>query len=217
MRYKLIIFDLDGTILDTLEDLADSVNFALKSNNLPLRSLDQIRSFVGNGIKKLIERSVPDECSQETVEKVFCCFKEYYMVHSCDKTRPYDGITDLLIKLKNNGVKTAVISNKSDKAVKLLADKYFTGLFDFVFGEREGIAKKPSPDAVFEVMKYADADKSDTLYIGDSEVDILTSDNCGIRSIIVDWGFRDRDYLIQNGADLIVSAVEELEQVLMSE
>lgn len=214
MKYKLVIFDLDGTILDTLDDLADAVNQALESNNLPQRTIDQIRSFVGNGIKKLIDRSVPDGCSDETIERVFECFKEYYSLHNCDKTHPYDGIIDLLIKIRNHGIKTAVVSNKTDNAVQVLIEKFFYGLFDYAFGERDGVAKKPSPDSVLEVLKYAETDKCDAVYIGDSEVDIQTSANCGIKSIIVDWGFRDKDFLLKNGADIIVSTVEELENII---
>ncbi len=210
MKYSLVIFDLDGTILDTLDDLSDSVNFALKNNNLPLRTKKEVRSFVGNGIKLLIERAVPEETPECLTDKVFVDFRQYYALHSCDNTKPYEGIIEVLFNLRNNGIKTAVVSNKADFAVQELIDKYFHGLFDFVTGEREGISKKPAPDTVFEAVRKTSSELSSAVYVGDSEVDIETAKNAGINCVITDWGFRDREQLIFAGADTIVSDTQSL-------
>lgn len=216
MKYKLAIFDLDGTVLDTLNDLADSVNYALKKNHFPERSLDEIRSYVGNGIRLLIDRSVPEFTSYESIDKVFNDFKLYYSEHSCDKTRPYDGIVELLNCLRQNGIITAVVSNKADFAVQTLVNRYFNGLFDYYAGEREFVAKKPAPDSVYDVIYHFNFSFSDAVYIGDSEVDIQTAYNAKIDSVIVDWGFRDRDFLINSGASVVLSSVDELSDYLLN-
>lgn len=213
-HYKLIIFDLDGTVLNTLNDLADSANFALASQNLPERSLSEVRHFVGNGIRNLIERCVPEGTDTETVDKVFAAFKEHYKDHCADKTCPYDGILDLLGMLNSKKFRLAVLSNKSDASVKTLCEKYFPGCFEFVYGERAGIPRKPSPDAVFSIIEEAGVKKKDTVYIGDSEVDIRTAQNAGLDSIIVDWGFRDSDVLSAAGAELILHSPEEVGRFL---
>lgn len=210
MKYNYVIFDLDGTVLDTLEDLADSVNYALKKNSLPERTLDEIRSFVGNGIRLLTDRAVPESVDNRVRDAVFEDFKEYYKEHNCDKTKSYDGIVELLKELKASGVRCAVVSNKADFAVKVLINRYFDGLFDFSVGEREGIEKKPAPDSVFEAMKKIGASKSETVYVGDSQVDIMTAKNADIDCICVDWGFRNRETLINAGADVIVSSPKDI-------
>lgn len=209
MKYKLFIFDLDGTILDTLDDLSDSVNYALSVVGFPARTVDEVRVFVGNGIRKLIERAVPEGTPSEKTDMVFEKFKEYYGKNCANKTRPYKGIREMLLKLKNDGIKIAVLSNKADFAVKILCDKYFNGMFDAAYGAREGVNKKPSPDAVFEILNELGIDKSDAVYVGDSEVDIETANNAGMDMIIVDWGFRERALLEQKGAGVIVSSADE--------
>ena len=216
MKYKLIIFDLDGTILDTLDDLTDAVNYSLKENQLPLRTKDEVRSFVGNGIRKLIERSVPQDTSVVLTDKAFSCFKEYYSIHNCDKTCPYEGITKLLESLRADGIITAVVSNKADNAVKKLIDRYFCSKFDFYIGERDGIPRKPAPDSLLEIINNTGADFSETLYIGDSEVDYETSANTGIDCILVDWGFRSREFLEKSGAKSIVSTISSLKAEIYS-
>ncbi len=216
MKYKLIIFDLDGTILDTLDDLTDSVNFALKKNGLPVRSRDEIRSFVGNGIRLLIERSVPAGCSTDITDTVFSDFRNHYKTNSCNKTCPYDGITALLEKLRNIGISLAVVSNKADFAVKDIVLRYFDGLLDYSAGEKEGIPRKPAPDSVCSAISYFGADIKDVLYIGDSEVDIETSLNAGTDCVCVSWGFRDRELLCEKGAKLIFDSADELENYLLS-
>lgn len=205
------IFDLDGTLLDTLGDLRDSVNAALLRSGLPRRNTDEIRAFVGNGLRRLIERAVPKNTPEKTVEQCLFDFKEHYRSHSMVLTKPYDGIDALLQKLKANGVRLAVVSNKADHAVKTLVDTFFPNLFDCVFGEREGIPKKPAPDAVLAAMHELHACAEETVYIGDSEVDTETARNAKLPCIAVTWGFRDRQILeLQKPARLADSPCELL-------
>jgi phosphoglycolate phosphatase len=210
MRYELVIFDLDGTILDTLADLTDSLNAALEKNGYPRRSLQEVRSFVGNGIRRLIERSVPQNASEERIAEVHQDFTQHYRQHCADKTQPYRGIPELLQKLRAEGCKLAVISNKADYAVQKLCETYFKGSFDIVSGERAGIPKKPAPDAVNDVLRRLKTDRERAVYVGDSDVDIETAKNAGIDYIIVDWGFRDAVFLREHGADVIVSTPDKI-------
>lgn len=200
------IFDLDGTVLDTLCDLAQSVNFALKANGLPERSTDEVRAFVGNGIKNLIMRSVPEGTGEALINRVFADFKEHYALHCKDYTRPYTGIIQVAEKLKAMGIKTAVVSNKADFAAKMLADYYFPKLFDCVIGEKEGVARKPAPDTVNTAMQELGVSRENAVYIGDSEVDIQTAENAKMPCISVTWGFRSREYLLKNGAKILADS-----------
>lgn len=210
MKYQLAIFDLDGTLLDTLEDLADSTNYVMRSFGYPERTLAEVRSFVGNGIWKLLERSAPNGTPSEEIDRMFEQFKEYYGAHCADKTKPYDGIMELLAFLKKKGVRLAVVSNKADYAVKALCEQYFPGYFDEAVGERVGIARKPAPDTVNEVLKNLKIEKAQAVYIGDSEVDVQTAQNAEMDCIAVDWGFRDKEVLEKAGAEIIVSTPAEL-------
>lgn len=210
MKYALIIFDLDGTILDTLEDLTDSTNYALANNQLPMRTQQQVRSFVGDGIAKLIERAVPGDTATGLVERVLDDFKRYYKLHCADKTRPYDKIEHVFDTLRRRGYKLAVVSNKADFAVQSLCEQYFPGVFDTVAGEREGIRRKPYPDSVMAVMDALHISKEKTLYVGDSEVDIRTAQNAGIDEVSVTWGFRDEPFLREHGAVKIARNMDEL-------
>lgn len=217
MNCKLAIFDLDGTILDTIDDLADSVNYALGKFNLPTRTIDEIRTFVGNGIHRLIERSVPQNTDNEIIEAVYLSFKAYYKRHCADKTKPYDGIVDTILTLRKCGIKTAVVSNKADFAVQQLCNQYFgEDMFDVVFGEREGIKRKPSPDCVNEVVSMLGMDKDEVVYIGDSEVDIKTAENAKIKCISVTWGFRNRRDLENSGGNIFVNIPLEIIDILTS-
>ena len=209
-NYQLVIFDLDGTLLDTLDDLADSVNYALETESLPARTREEVRRFVGNGIRKLVERAVPAGTAVEVTDRVFEAFKERYKAHCADKTKPYEGILDLLCKLKEREVKTAVVSNKADFAVKELCKQYFPGLLCEAIGERTGIARKPAPDTVNEVLRLLGMDRTQAVYIGDSEVDVETAKNAGMDCIAVEWGFRDSEVLRKAGAEVIASDAEEL-------
>lgn len=215
MRYKLAVFDMDGTILNTLEDLADSTNYALKANGLPERTIDEVRRFVGNGIRLLIERAVPTDTDKELTDKVFDTFKEYYKTHCAVKTRPYDGIKDVLSELRKAGCLTAVVSNKADFAVQDLCKDYFDNLFDFAIGEREGIKKKPAPDSVFEVLSKLNVEKDNAVYIGDSDVDFATSVNAGMDVIMVGWGFRDAEFLREKGVKRIIKQPSEILDIIL--
>lgn len=216
MNYQLAIFDMDGTILNSLNDLADTLNYALSNCGYPKRSLEEVRSFVGNGIRKLIERGVPEGTGTSDIERVHEVFAAYYKEHCFDKTRPYNGILPLLTTLKEKGIKTAVVSNKADFAVQILCEKYFKGLFDIAVGEQPGIQKKPAPDSVNMVLNQLGIKKEDSVYIGDSDVDIETARNSFMDCISVDWGFRDVDFLLKNGAQRIVSSPEELLSLLVN-
>lgn len=210
MKYELVIFDMDGTILNTLDDLTDSLNYALEQSGYQARTVSEVKSFVGNGIRKLIERGVPKEADTESIQTVHERFAQYYKIHCADKTRPYEGICELLVNLRKKGIKTAVVSNKADFAVHELCIKYFDDMFDIDMGEREGVNKKPSPDMINEVIDRLSVQRKKTVYVGDSDVDIETARNAGIDLICVDWGFRDRDFLHEHGADIIVSAPDEI-------
>ena len=213
-KYKLAIFDLDGTLLETLEDLHDSTNHALVSQGLPPRTLDEVRRFVGNGIHKLIERAVPEGSSSETVEQVFEEFKTWYAVHCNDKTSAYDGIKEMLLALRKAGVRTAVVSNKADFGVQTLCKTYFSGLLDVAVGQREGIRLKPAPDSVNEVLRLLEIRREDAVYIGDSDVDIDTARNAGMDCISVTWGFRRREFLLEHGAVILADKPENIEEII---
>ena len=208
--YKAVIFDLDGTILDTLDDLADSVNFALQKHGLPVRENAEIRSFLGNGMVNLVKLSAGDKA--EDIAGILADFKEYYAKHSADKTKPYDGVLETISALKEQGVKTAVLSNKGDFAVQPLVKRYFGGLIERAQGENEaaGVLRKPNPDGVYKIMKELGVTEKETVFVGDSEVDILTAKNAGVDCVAVTWGFRDEKDLIENGAEKRISKPSEL-------
>ncbi len=214
MKYDLIIFDMDGTILNTLEDLKNSLNYVLQQAGYQTRTLEEVRTFVGNGIRKTIERALPSDIEEEKVDELFSLFMDYYAIHNTDNTKPYNGVIELLKELKHLGYKTAVVSNKQNSAVKSLCKKFFTGLFDVEIGEKVNIAKKPEPDEVNEVLKILNIDRTKSIYIGDSEVDIQTAQNSKMKSIIVDWGFRDRKFLYEHGAEVIVSNPSEILDII---
>ena len=214
MRYSVILFDLDGTILNTLDDLAASTNRALAKNGLPTRSTEEVRRFVGNGIRLLIERAVPSNTPLTLTDRVFDDFRADYAKHCSDRTLPYDGIPELLRALRASGARTAVISNKADSAVQALIAHYFPGLFDAVVGERPGVRRKPAPDMVNDALAALGADKSRAVYVGDSEVDIETARNAGIPCISVTWGFRDREQLVETKATELAADAGELHALL---
>ena len=209
-KYRLVIFDLDGTLLDTLEDLYISVNFALEQSGFPCRTKDEVRRFVGNGAINLILRAVPEGTSEEMREKVYADFAAHYAAHCFDHTRPYDGISELLSGLHEAGALLAVVSNKDDDAVKPLCERYFGKNLDIAVGRREGVRKKPAPDTVNEVLEKLHISKSDAVYIGDMDVDIETAKNAGLPCVSVTWGFRDPNYLHRHGAKVMVCSPDEL-------
>lgn len=211
----MVIFDLDGTLLDTLDDLCNSVNYSLRTNNFPERSLAEVRTFVGNGIRLLIERSVPEGTSKELIDKTFECFKTYYAVHCNDKTKTYPGVMDMLKELKKNGYKIAVLSNKAQYAVTKLCNIYFNNLLDDAVGARENVAKKPSPDALYICAENNNINLNNVIYVGDSDVDVATANNAGVRGIAVTWGFRSLELLIKCGAENLADNTDELLQILL--
>ena len=215
MSYRTAVFDLDGTLLDTLEDLYLATNAALESHSLPRRSRDEVRMFVGNGVEMLIRRAVPAGTDEETTLAVLADFKTTYAAICEDHTRPYDGIPDMLRALREKGIRVAVVSNKFDAATKQLCEKYFGDLVEVAIGERTGVRKKPAPDTVYEALKELGVTAEGAVYIGDSDVDIETARNCGMPCISVTWGLRDKDFLLQSGAEILVDTPERLLGVII--
>ncbi len=209
-KITTIIWDLDGTLLNTLEDLTDSVNYMLSIHNYPQRSIEEIRSFVGNGLAKLTERALPDTVTPEEYNTCLSEFKAYYKMHMQDKTGPYEGILDVLKTLQTKGYHMAVVSNKADAAVKELIPIYFGDLLPVAIGDMEGREKKPAPDSVYEAMKQLGVTKEECIYIGDSDVDVNTAKNSGIPGIAVLWGFRTKEQLEAVGATTFAKKPEDL-------
>lgn len=216
---KLIIFDLDGTLLDTVEDLAGACNHILTEEGYTPYPVAQYRIFVGNGITKLIERAIPAEARDpEYIERLRQRFIEYYTRHIDEKTRPYDGIPQLLAELDARGVRLAIASNKFQEGTAFLAERFFPDIrFAAVFGQRQGVPTKPDPTVVGEIISIAGAERADTLYIGDSDVDMQTAINAGVESVGVSWGFRGAEELRQSGAAHIVAHPSEILQIALGE
>ena len=210
MPYKIAIFDLDGTLLDTLEDLYLAVNAALARHSLPSRTRDEVRMFVGDGVEMLIRRAVPAGTDEDATLTVLADFKTVYAAICEDHTRPYDGILAVLSALRDQGVRVAVVSNKFDAATKRLCTKYFGDLVEVAIGEKAGVRKKPAPDTVYEALRELGGSAQGAVYIGDSDVDIKTAGNCGMPCISVTWGLRDKEFLVENGATTLVRTPEEL-------
>lgn len=209
-RYKAVIFDLDGTLLNTLEDLTDAVNHVMRQFNYPEHTIEEIRSFVGNGIKLLIERSLPDGKDNPEFDKVFSEFKSYYTSHCQIKTRPYDGIMELISSLKEQGYKLAIVSNKNQSAVTELNNIYFSDYISTAIGEKEGVRKKPAPDTVIKALNELGISSDDAVYVGDSDVDRETAKNSDMDCISVTWGFRDRKLLESLKPYAIIDKPDEL-------
>lgn len=210
----LAIFDLDGTLLDTLGDLHSAVNYALRKFRFPERSLEEVRNFIGNGVVKLMERSTPDGTDPHTQQKCLDIFRKYYLAHMADTTAPYEGVTELLKELRGEGVKIAVVSNKLHPAVEDLCESYFPGLIDKAVGVTVESERKPSPVNVLRVLDIFGADRYSAVYIGDSEVDVMTSHNAELKCIGVTWGFRTRDELIKAGAEFIADNCDEVKEFI---
>ena len=215
MLYHTAIFDLDGTLLDTLQDLADSTNYALSLHHLPPRTVEEVRQFVGNGVGLLIHRAVPEGTAEELEGQVLRDFRAHYLLNMENRTAPYPGVLDLLDALRAAGVRTAVVSNKFDGAVKGLCQNYFGQRVEAAIGESQGVARKPAPDTVFRALAELGQAPEGAVYVGDSNVDILTAKNAGLPCIAVSWGFRSRAFLEANGARVIADTMQELEQLLL--
>ena len=210
MKYDAISFDMDGTLLDSLDDLMDATNAILARHGYPLRSREEIRTFVGNGAAPLIRRAVPQGTDDDTAAQCLAEYKPYYQAHSCIKTKPYEGILELLSTLKAEGVKLAVVSNKPDGATKDLSRRFFGDTMTLALGDGMGLAKKPAPDMVLRAVEELGVERGRALYVGDSEVDVATAKNAGMDLVAVSWGFRGREALTQAGAGTVVDTAAEL-------
>ena len=204
MEHKAFIFDLDGTLLNTLEDLKNSVNFAMRSMGYPEHTLEQVRMFIGNGIAMLIKRAVPQGTDEADEKKTLGIFTEHYNAHLNDCTAPYPGVTESLTALKNRGVKTGVVTNKNDDSAKMLINKYFGNLVDSTLGHVPGLPSKPNPESLLRMMSDLGVEAENTLYFGDSDVDVMTAKNAGVKCVGGAWGFRGEEVLKQAGADMIL-------------
>ena len=212
--YKAVIFDLDGTLLNTLGDLATSVNHALKACGYPERTVAEVRAFIGNGVIKLMQRATPDGISQEDFDRCFESFRSYYLEHMFDTTKPYDGILPLLDSLKTHGIQTAVVSNKLHSGVVGLCKDFFGERLTCAFGVLDESERKPSPANVFKAIKEMNVEAADCVYVGDSEVDVQTANNAGLDCIAVTWGYRDLDVLKMNRPKYIIDTPEEIIKIL---
>lgn len=212
--FKAVIFDLDGTLLNTLDDLAASVNYALRKFSFPERSVSQVRAFIGNGVIKLMERAVPYKLDDELFDECFSAFKTHYLKHMRDTTRAYDGIDNLLENLKKSEIKTAVVSNKLHSGVVGLCDEFFKDGLTCAFGVSDESERKPSPINVFKALEEMGVQKDETIYVGDSEVDVQTAKNAGLKCIGITWGFRDKEELVESGADYIANTPNEVFEIV---
>lgn len=210
MKSQACIFDLDGTLLDTLQDLANSVNIALEDFGQPVRTVEEVRAFVGNGVRKLMQRAVPEGTDEDLGERIYERFLEVYDREKNHYTKPYEGILELIALLKARGIACAVLSNKNDDAVVALCEAHFPNCFEFTQGMRPGVAPKPAPDALFALCTRMGINPEDAVYIGDSEVDVKTAQAAGMRLVAVTWGFRSREMLAKAGAKEMIDAPREL-------
>lgn len=215
MNIRYVVFDLDGTLLNTLDDLFLSVNKILSDHGYKTRSKNEVRSYLGNGVRALLDLALPEEERFRT-DELLPEFKEYYDLHKEDNTAPYAGVKEAVAEIKKAGVKCAIVSNKFDAAVQELKNVTFSGLIDFACGEREGVKPKPAPDGVFLAMQALGADPAETVYVGDSEVDLATANNSGLKCVAVSWGFRDRDELVKRGAKNIADTPDQMKGFILS-
>lgn len=215
MKYKAAIFDMDGTILDTLEDLCHTLDYTLEHFGFPKKTVPEMRSYLGNGMRNFIQLGAPAGTSEALREEMFQVFAEYYKTHCAIATKTYAGLLPMLDRLKAEGMKIAVVSNKGDFGVQILCDEYFPKVFHYAVGEKTGISKKPAPDMVNACLKEFGLKPEEAVYIGDSEVDLETARNAGMDEVLVTWGFRDREFLEERGGKVIVDTMEELEKQLI--
>ncbi len=214
MKIDTIIFDLDGTLLNSLGDLHACFNHAIKSFGYPERSLNEIKSFVGNGIKKAIERAIAKPIEDSDLNKIVDYFRIYYKDHMLEFTKPYEGIIEMLKQAKTKGYKLAVVSNKYDDEVKMLVKNYFGEYIDVAIGEGHGIRKKPEVDGVIEAINELNSNLKRAIFVGDSDVDIKTARNAGMHCISVTWGFRDKDFLMSEGAEFFANHPKEILEII---
>lgn len=213
--FKAVIFDLDGTLLNSLIDIMDSVNFVLEEYNLPIHSLDEYKMFIGNGIEVLAKKSLKDNFSKVNFDKFLQRVRTIYSQRQIEKTKPYDGIIDMLVKLNKQGIKIAVLSNKPNEFTQLVVSNFFNNIkFDIILGSRENIPIKPNPQAVNEIIDFLKIEKENVVFVGDTSTDILTAKNANIKSIGVSWGFRTVDELKKSGADYIIDKPNQLFSII---
>ena len=217
MKYQAVLFDMDGTVLDTLDDLCDSINHSLAEFSLPQVSREHVRQCLGNGAAFLVSHSIPAGSSPELVADVLAFYKPWYDAHCLIKTAPYEGILPMMQSLKEQGLRLAIISNKPDRAVQELSDAFFPGLLELSVGESPSVRRKPAPDTVLTAASQIGLPVDQCVYVGDSEVDLQTARNAGMDCISVTWGFRDEAQLIEAGASVLVRTPEELESLLLRE
>lgn len=215
-KISTIVFDLDGTLLNTLEDLADSTNYALRQYGFAERTLEEIRAFVGNGVRKLIERALPEGAENPLFNSVFSCFKSYYVDHCMEKTGLYAGIPEMLHELKSAGYHMAIVSNKLQSGVDELYEHYFSDTVEVAVGERPELNRKPAPDMVLLALETLGVSTDEAVYVGDSDVDVATARNSGLSCISVLWGFRDKEFLVQHGAHCFAQTPEEICRIIKS-
>lgn len=211
---QAVVFDLDGTLLDTLQDLTNAVNAALEHMGMPFHSMEEVRIFVGNGVKKLMERAIPEGLANPKFEETYAFFRKYYAAHCKENTRPYDGVIELMKELRLQGKKVAIVSNKMDPAVKILNEDYFMGLTDAAIGESEVVPKKPAPDMVMKALEELGVSTDQAVYVGDSEVDIQTATNSNLPCVSVTWGFRDPKFLLEHGAEHLIDHPIDLLKII---
>ena len=215
MRFRAVLFDMDGTVLDTLDDLTNAVNHTLSEYAMPLIDRRQAASYLGNGAKYLLSRAVPAGTPETLLDEMLRAYQPWYDSHCAILTAPYPGILPLMRALREAGVKQAVISNKQDSAVKQLAEQHFPGLLEIAVGESTTVRRKPNPDAVLAALREMDVDKADAIYVGDTEVDLRTAENAGLACAAVGWGFRTKDQLVDAGAGHVFQNAEELQAWLL--
>lgn len=211
-----VIFDLDGTLLNTIDDICDSINETLIDYGYPTRTLEEVKSFVGNGALNLVTKSLPTMVEERTIDTFLKKYQDNYMKHLQNKTKPYDGILSLLEVLRDKGYKLAVVSNKSDAGVKALCKDYFNPYINTAIGESTHTPKKPAKEGVMQALKELDSSRENSIYVGDSEVDILTAKNASLPCVGVTWGFRAKEVLEQYGATYIIDEPSELIKILES-
>ena len=211
-----IVFDMDGTVLNTLDDLTVSMNYVLEKFGYPGHTVEEYRLFFGNGVKEALRLALPEDVPSEIIGDMLPIYKEHYDAHCLDKTRPYDGVVEVMNELKQKGYKLAIVSNKIDSAVKELNQRFFADAVEIAIGEKPGVNRKPAPDMVEAALKELGSTKEEAVYVGDSEVDFMTAKNSKLPCISVLWGFRDKEYLIEQGAYCFAENPEDIISILQN-
>ncbi|MBQ1675704.1 MAG: HAD family hydrolase [Oscillospiraceae bacterium] len=208
MKYRAVLFDMDGTLLNTLGDIGGTLNVVLSANGYPTHTMAEYRNMVGNGARRLTKDALPEGTPEDEVERIYLLYRDYYRDHPCSVTEPYPGAVELLETLRKNGIAAAVVSNKPDATAKELGETFFPGVL--TVGDDGVHPRKPAPDNVYRTLEQLGATPAETLYVGDSEVDAATAHNAGVDAAIVGWGYRDRDFLLTHGAAEVLESFDQL-------